>query len=103
MEQQICNEGTRMINGGIHYVMYDSTACEPQKEVTLEQIIKDSHEALCEIETEVGVIRSVLFGINPDEQKRDDHPCSIDAALMDDVATEKRIIQMLSYILGRLR
>jgi len=83
--------------------MYDNIACEPQKEVTLEQIIKDSHEALCEIEADVGAIGSILFGTNPDEQKRDDHPCSIDAALVYDVNTEKKIIQMLSYILGRLR
>ena len=71
--------------------------------MTLEQIIKDSHESLCEIEAQVGAIGSILFGINPDEQKRDDHPRSIDAALADDVNTERKIIQMLSYIFGRLR
>lgn len=83
--------------------MYDNIACEPQKEVTLEQIITESHDTLCKIEADVGAIGFILFGINPDEQKRDDHPRSIDAALADDVNTEKKIIQMLSYILGRLR
>lgn len=83
--------------------MYDNIACEGQKEVTLEQIIKDSHEAICEIEAEVGVIGSILFGTTPDEQKRDDHPCSIEAALAYDMNTEKKIIQMLNYIIGRLR
>lgn len=84
--------------------MYDNnTTCEPQKEVTLEQIIKDSHEALCEIEGAVNMIGFVLFGVNPDEQKRDDHPRSIDASLVDDVNTEHRIKQKLNYIIGRLR
>lgn len=83
--------------------MYDNIACEPQKEVTLEQIITDSHDTLCEIEADVSAIRFILFGIDPDEQKRDDHPRSIDAALADDVNTERKIKQMLSYILGRLR
>ena len=84
--------------------MYDNNiACEPQKEVTLEQIITDNHQALCEIEADVGTIGLILFGINPDEQKSDDRKRSIDVALAENVITEKRIIQMLSYIIGRLR
>lgn len=84
--------------------MYDNNiACEPQKEATLEQIIKDSHEALCEIEAAVNMIGFVLFGTDPDEQKRDDHPRSIDVSLADDVNTEYRIKQKLNYIIGRLK
>ena len=84
--------------------MYDNNiACEPQKEATLEQIITDSHDALYDIEAAVNMIGFVLFGIDPDEQKRDDHPRSIDASLVDDVNTEHRIKQKLNHIIGRLR
>lgn len=83
--------------------MYDNIACEPPKEVTLEQIIKDSHEALCEIEVEVDAIGSILFGVDLNEQKRDDRQGVMYIALVDDVVTEKRIAQKLSHIIGRLR
>lgn len=82
--------------------MYDNIACDPQKEVTLKQIIKDGHDALCEIEADVDAIGLVLFGINMNEQKKDDHPSSIDVALADDVNTERRITQKLAYIIERL-
>ena len=84
--------------------MYDKIACEPQKEITLEQIIKDSHETLCEIGAGVGLIGQILFGIDQDEPKKDNIPTScIGFALADDVNTEKIIAQKLNYIIERLR
>lgn len=82
--------------------MYDNIACEPQKEATLEQIITEGHDAIHEIEAEVNMIGFTLFGLDPDEPKRDDRQ-SIYAVLADDVNAEKRIVQKLNHIIGRMR
>ena len=83
--------------------MYDNNiACEPQKEAALEQIITDGHDAIYDIEAAVNMIGFALFGIDPNEPKRDDSK-SIYAVLMDDVNAEKRIVQKLNHIIGRLR
>ena len=82
--------------------MYDKIECEPQKEITLGEIIKDSHETLCEIEAETDEIGYVLFGVNRDELKESD-PSGMVAALAFDVNKGKRIIEKLNYIINRLR
>lgn len=85
--------------------MYDNATCEPQKEITLGQIIKDNHEALLEIEAEIDEIGRILFWTNKDELKASNSgdPCSMMIALADDVNTGKRIIEKLNYIINRLR